>query len=79
MLNKTSLKTAIKDAFNTVKDQPDNQDQAIETLSDLLADSIDEYVKSASIKASVAAIAGAAMSNGGGPVVAANDLICTIS
>ncbi|HSW64986.1 MAG TPA: hypothetical protein VLH56_16990 [Dissulfurispiraceae bacterium] len=78
-LNKLQLKNDIKAAFNAVKDQEDNQAQAIDTLAGRIADAIDSYVRQANITATPAHVVAAALSNAGGPVVAANNLTSTIN
>lgn len=78
-LNKQQLKNDIKAAFDAVRQQEDNQAQAIDTLAGKIADAIDGYIKQATITATPAHVAGAALSNGAGPVVAANNLTSTIN
>jgi len=78
-LNKQKLKSDIKAAFDAVKQQEDNQAQAIDTLAGRIADAIDSYIKQAAINATPLNVASAALSNGGGPVVAANNLISNIN
>lgn len=78
MLNKTKLKADIK---KLLEKQASNTDQkrSIDEMSGGLADIFDAYIKSATIVASPAAVTASAMANGGGAVVASNNLVSTIS
>lgn len=55
------------------------ENASIDEFATRLADAVDSYVKGATITASPAQITAAVMSNGGGPVVAANNLNSTLS
>lgn len=77
-LNKSKLKSDIKALLNSQKRMTD-QKSSIEALATGLSNIIDSYIKSATITANPTAITASTMSNTGGPVVAANNLISTLS
>lgn len=79
MLNKSTLKSEIKAAFQDQKDKTENPEAALDDLATKIADAIDSYIKGATIVATPANVVTAALSNGGGPVVAANNLTSSIS
>ena len=79
-LNKLVLKEDVKRLLIEMsKDNTSTPEAAAEVFAGRLADAIDAYVKSGTITANPAAVTSAAMSNSGGPVVASNNLISTIS
>lgn len=78
-LSKTILKADIKAAFESQKDKEQDQDAAIEDIADKIATAVDSYVKSAQIFATPAQVTSATMVAGGSyPVVATNNLSCTL-
>lgn len=78
-LNKTALKNGIKAAFVAQLEKKEDPDAALEDLATKIADAVDSYIKGASIFSTPANVATAALSNGGGPVVAANNLVSNIN
>jgi hypothetical protein len=61
-LVKETIKQGFLDAFNAVKDQTENQDQALETVASMFADTVMEAIKSMAI------IYTTGLANSGGPV-----------
>ena len=78
MLNENAIKSEIKSMLQSLQNA-DDLDAAIEEQSGTLAGIIVNAIKSATVTANPAAVTAATMSNSGGPVVAANNLISTIS
>jgi hypothetical protein len=78
MLNKSQLKIRILTMLNELKSM-DNQAESIEKFASDLSDAVDEFVKTATVAATPVDVTAAAMSNSGGPVVAANNLESHIS
>ncbi len=56
-----------------------NQTTSVDKFADKLATAIDNYIKTATIVSTPAQITLAAMTNSGGPVVAASNLVSTIA
>lgn len=48
-LNKTTLETAIKSAFKSMKDADGDEEKGLDTFCSKLAEAMDAYVKSAQI------------------------------
>lgn len=78
-LNKAQLKASIKAAFVSQAEKTENPEAALDDLAGKIADAIDSYVKGASITATPANVVAAALSNAGGPVAAANNLLSSIN
>ena len=78
-LNKAQLKSDIKAAFVAQQDKTENPEAAIDDLADKISTAIDSYIKGATIFATPAGVASAALSNGAGPVVSANNLVSNIN
>jgi len=78
-LDKPSLKAEIKQLLVDLSTNEGDQTEAFDTFADGLSNAIDTYIKTATITATPIEITAAAMSNGGGAVVAANNLISSIS
>lgn len=77
-LNKPQLKLDIMALLNEMKTKTD-QVESIDAFSTGLSDIIDSYIRSASITATPVHIAAAALSNTGGPVAAASNIVSLIS
>ena len=81
-LDKNGLKTSIKTLLDTLKTYDGTtgkeQDDAINKFCDDLSNYIDTYVKTATVTITPANIVTAGLSNGGGAVVAANNLNGTL-
>jgi len=75
-LDKTNLKNSIK---ALLEDMMSKEDASYNEFAERLADAVDTYVKTATVVATPAQVTAAAMSNGGGAVVAANNLISTLN
>lgn len=77
-LDKNGLKTSIKTLLDTLKTYDGTtgkqQDDAINKFCDDLSTYIDTYVKTATVVITPIDITSAGLSNGGGTVVAANNL-----
>jgi hypothetical protein len=82
-LDKSTLKTSIKALTNALKtydgSSGKSQDEAIEKFAEDLSNYIDTYVKTATVVITPLNITEAALSNGGGTVVSANNLNGTLS
>jgi hypothetical protein len=78
MLNKETLKVELAQMQKDMLKETDPV-AAQEKFADKLATAIDNYIKSATVTATPAQVLEAAMSNGGGTVEAANNLISTLS
>lgn len=77
-LNKPQLKLDIMALLNEMKTKTD-QAESIDAFSTGLSDIIDSYIRSATVMATPVQVAAAAMSNTGGPVAAASNLVSIIS
>jgi DNA-binding transcriptional regulator YbjK len=75
-LNKAGLKNEIK---TLMQDMMQREQASIDEFAGRLADAVDGYVKTATVTATPAQVLAAALSNGGGSVVADNNLISTLS
>jgi hypothetical protein len=78
-LDKTTFKADVKQLLTDLSTNEGDQDAAFDEFADGLANAIDTYIKTATITATPIEITAAALSNGGGVVVAANNLISVIS
>lgn len=78
-LDKTTFKADVKQLLTDLSTNEGDQDTAFDQFADGLANAIDTYIKTATITATPIEITAAALSNGGGAVLAANNLISTIS
>lgn len=78
-LNDTVFKNKLKTLFDDMSKIEKEPEKARDLFAEKLSGIISEYVRSASIFATPVQITSSAMSNGGGPVVAANNLNCTLS
>jgi hypothetical protein len=78
-LNKTKLQNDINTLLGEMSKIEKNPAKAQKEFAKQLANIIDEYVKTATIVATPASIVTAALSNSGGPVVAVNNIVCTIN
>jgi len=82
-LDKTELKNSIIALLDVLKTYDGTtgkeQDDAIDKFGDDLANYIDAYVKTATVVITPANVVTAALSNGGGSVVAANNLNGTLT
>ncbi len=78
-LNDASLKNNLKALYDQMITREDNPQQAREYFAQQMSQIISDYVRSASLFATPIQVTAAAMSNGGGPVVAANNLQITIA
>ncbi|HHN48600.1 MAG TPA: hypothetical protein ENN08_06700 [Bacteroidales bacterium] len=76
MLNKTILRNDIK---KLMQDMMKRENSSIDEFATRLANAVDSYVKGASVVATPAQVAAAALSNAGGPVVAAGNLNSTLN
>lgn len=78
-LNKALLKSDIKSAFEAQKQNESDPEGAVNDLAQKIADAVEKYITSAQIYATPAQVTSATMVAGGSyPVVAANNLICTL-
>ena len=77
-LNKVTLKVDIKALLAQMANNEDKND-SLDKFAGGLADIIDAYINTATVTATPAQITTAAMSNSGGLVVAANNLISTLN
>ena len=73
-LNKVKLKEDIKLLTMDMLDSTD-RDSALEVYAENMADIIHYYVSNATVVINPLGVSAALMSNGGGPVVAANNLL----
>ncbi len=78
-LNDIALKNKLKTLFDDMSKIDKDPQKARELFADKLSGIISEYVRSADVFATPLQITASTMSNGGGPVVAANNLNCTVS
>ena len=78
-LNDAALKNNLKTLYDNMVTREDNPAQAREYFAQQMAQIISDYVRSATLFATPVQVASAAMSNGAGPVVAANNLQITIA
>lgn len=76
-LVKATLQAELVSMLNEMTSETD-QATGIQNFAGKLATAIDNYIKTASIVSTPAQVTLAAMTNGGGTVVAANNLISTI-
>lgn len=78
-LNKTTLQNSIKAIYQTLATYDGSagktQADAINKASADLATAIETFVKSAQVTITPAHVTAGALSNGGGPVVAANNIV----
>lgn len=78
-LDKTTFKADVKKLLTDLSTNEGDQSAAFDEFADGLANAIDSYIKTATITATPIEITAAALSNGGGAVVAASNLISVIS
>lgn len=78
-LNKAQLKSRIVTILKELSKREDDPEKAVDDFAEAIANAVDSYVKSGTFFATPVQITSAALSNGGGPVVAANNLNITIT
>lgn len=81
MLNIESLKSEIKTVFDEVKTYDGSSgktgDDSIDKIAEGIAAAVDNYIKSMTITILQTDIVAGALSNSGGPVVAASPIVLT--